>query len=275
VPITDLDPSELDALEALEARIISEDGVRLKLEWHSVREARTAASLVWHEAGQLVGFLGLYTFGGPPNVELVGMVDPEHRRRGIATQLLDRGLAICGERGFTHRLLVVPREAEVATAMVTARGAVLEHSEYSLVLESAPQRPPEDPLTTIRDAGELDRADQMRILTAGFGPPPGDMLARLRGEGFRWVVVEHAGAPVGTARLMIDGERGYIGAFAVDPEYRGRGIGRDALGRFCTDLRGRGPDRVELQVEVENDTALGLYLTTGFRPVSTEDYYKL
>ncbi len=279
MPISELGLHQLGELEALEQRIVAADGVRLKLEWRYVREGRTLASLVWrddeHDDGPLVGFLGLYAFGGAPYVELVGMVDPRHRRRGIATRLLDRGLEICGQRGFSHRLAVVPRDSPPAAALVRARGAVIEHSEYSLVLDREPERAPEDPATVIRDATEADRADRIRILTAGFGPPPASMLDSLRGADFWNVMVDHAGAAVGTARLSVDDGGGYIGGFAIDPEYRGRGIGRDALGRFCATLRERGLDRVVLQVAVENDLALGLYTSTGFRAVSTEDYYLL
>ena len=273
--LSELQPSEFDALAALEARILAGDGLRLKLEWPSIREGRTVAGLVWHEAGELVGFLGLYGFGGPPNVELVGMVDPRHRRRHVASRLLDRGLAICAERGRDHRLLIVPRGSAAATALARARGAELEHSEYSLVLDGGPRLVPEHPETTIREATGADRADRSRILTAGFGPHPDVPQDRPQDEDHRWVMVEHAGAAVGTARLILTEAGGYIGAFAIDPEYRGRGIGRDALGRFCTLLRERGAPRVELQVEVDNDRALGLYLATGFAPVSTEDYYRL
>jgi ribosomal protein S18 acetylase RimI-like enzyme len=33
--------------------------------------------------------------------------------------------------------------------------------------------------------------------------------------------------------------------------------------------------RVGLEVAVENERALGLYTSIGFRPVTTEDYYAL
>ncbi len=275
VTISELAPDQIDDLVALEQRILATDGVRLKLEWPRIRAGTTVASLVAHAGDALVGFLGLYAFGGPPDVELVGMVDPAHRRRGIATRLLDRGLEICAEGGYDRQLLVVPRNSAPAAALVSARGAELQHSEYSLVLDGEPRRRPEDPATTLRDATELDRADRIRILTAGFGPPPEAAVNQLRGANFWNVMIEHAGVPVGQVRLSLANGRGAIAGFAIDPEYRGRGIGRDALGRFCQMLGAQGAERVELQVEADNDLALGLYLSTGFHAVSTEDYYRL
>ncbi len=81
----------------------------LRLEWPTLRDGRIAASFSHREAGALVGFLGLYAFGDPADVELVGMVDPDHRRRGVATALLDAALEWCEREGRSRRLLLVPR----------------------------------------------------------------------------------------------------------------------------------------------------------------------
>jgi ribosomal protein S18 acetylase RimI-like enzyme len=255
--------------------VLGADGIRLKLEWGSIRSGRNVASLVSARGGEIIGFIGLSSWGGPPDVELVGMVDPGHRRAGVATALLDRGLQICAAGGYSHRLAVVPRDSEPAGVLVRARGGELQHSEYSLILTGEPARRPEDPLTTLRDATEADRAERLAILTAGFGPPPQGALDQLRGESFQTMMIEHAGMPVGQVRLSRNAASGYVIGFAIDPEYRGRGIGRDALGRFCGLLREQGCEKVELQVEAQNALALGLYTSTGFQIVSTEDYYRL
>ena len=41
------------------------------------------------------------------------------------------------------------------------------------------------------------------------------------------------------------------------------------------DLRQAGARQVGLEVEVDNDRALGLYTSVGFTQVTTEDYYAL
>ena len=61
----------------------------------------------------------------------------------------------------------------------------------------------------------------------------------------------------------------------IDPAWRGRGIGRAALGRACEQLRAEGTHRVGLEVDTENDRALTLYTSIGFTPVATEDYFAL
>lgn len=94
---------QLDAIAALERRVVDHDGARLKLEWGHLRSraGERPEDLLWCEDGRLLGFLGLYRFGGT-TVELAGMVDPDARRRGIGTALLDAALAECRVRGHAQ-----------------------------------------------------------------------------------------------------------------------------------------------------------------------------
>ena len=47
------------------------------------------------------------------------------------------------------------------------------------------------------------------------------------------------------------------------------------LRRVCQRLRADGAQRVGLEVEVDNEHALGLYTSLGFVRVTTEDYFRL
>ncbi len=273
-PPSRLTPAELDDLAELERRVAESDGVVLKLEWPALRDGRHVSAITERADGRLIAFLGMYTFG-VGEAELIGMVDPDHRRRGIAGRLLDRALASCDERGLGRRLLIAPRASDAAAALATARGAVLDHSEHSLELTGEPHRAAAAPEIALRDATAADRADLIRILSAGFGPPPDSMLDPLHTDTSRTLIIARDGRPIGTLRADRHGEQGAIYGFAIDPEERGRGVGRDVLGRVCADLRAHGAHRVKLEVEVDNDAALHLYTSVGFTPVGTEDYYRL
>ena len=89
------------------------------------------------------------------------------------------------------------------------------------------------------------------------------------------MIVELGRVIVGTARLTLEGLRGGVYGFTITPELRGRGIGRDVLRRVTAGLFDAGATTVGLEVAVDNDHALGLYLSLGFRQLSTEDYYEL
>jgi ribosomal protein S18 acetylase RimI-like enzyme len=72
------------------------------------------------------------------------------------------------------------------------------------------------------------------------------------------------GRPVGwVAGRLLDSGRGYINTLAVATGERGRGLGRALLLCAFADLRSAGARGLALDVEAENQTALGLYRSVG------------
>lgn len=277
-----LDSRALTAIAALEREVVAADGGRLKLEW-GVLERRTTfdVDLLWWDGDRLLGFLGVYAFG-PPDVELAGMVAPAARRRGVGTALLESARPLLRARGYERLLLVTPTVAAPSSAgraFAQRQGAELDHSEHFLVLGATPGGADRNPAVVLRVAREQDRGDVRRLLKGAFGGDPQvDVLHR---HGDTTYVAELAGVAVGTVRLSLHGTSeghpatGAVYGFGVDPAYQGRGIGRDVLERCCRLLRAQGCARLTLEVETANDTALGLYLSTGFVKEAGEDYWAL
>jgi ribosomal protein S18 acetylase RimI-like enzyme len=276
VPTQQLSRRQLEALAALESRVVSADGGRLKLEWGVLgdRPGDAIRDFLWLEDEGLLGFLGLYAFGSN-TVEIAGMVDPDARRRGIATALLEAALPTCRAHGGSSVLLVVPRHSVGGHALALARGATLEHSEHALILDERPQDGPADPRVSIRAATRDDFEELSELLMSGFGHPAYHPHEFDRTDRSRTVIVLLGRVIVGTVRLSLDGLRGGVYGFAITPELRGRGVGRDVLRRVTAGLFDAGATTVGLEVAVENDHALGLYLSLGFKRLSTEDYYEL
>lgn len=270
-----LSPRALHALADLERLVVEADGGRLKLEWGTLRARNgdRVEDLLWWDGEQLLGFLGLYSFGS--SLEVAGMVAPAARRRGIASTLLDSALPLCRERGHQQALLVVPRPSRAGEALALHRGAVLDHSEHALVLLTEPSGGVSDPRISLRTAVPPDAAVVARLLEAGFGHPTPGLAEQLASGQDRTLLVERGGSAVGTLRLTRHGDGAGLYGFVVDPVWQGRGIGRDVLRRVCRQLRAEGAQRMGLEVAVDNDRALGLYTSVGFTEVTTEDYYTL
>jgi ribosomal protein S18 acetylase RimI-like enzyme len=267
---------DLAAIKDLERRVIAHDGGRLKLEWGVLRgrSGKRVDDLLWWDGDQLLGFLGFYSFGSA-DLELAGMVDPEVRRTGIGSALLLAATPIAQERGFTKALLVTPRSTPAGEAFARSKGAELAHSEHFLSLGATPTDGPLDPRVTLRQATTADTDEVGRILAAAFGSPPSDLTIAENDPAEPTLVIEREGSVVGTLRLNRDGKTGAIYGFAVDPDFQGQGIGRDVLIRVCREMRAEGAEQVTLEVEVNNDHALGLYLSVGFERQATEDYFAL
>ena len=82
-------------------------------------------------------------------------------------------------------------------------------------------------------------------------------------------------APRPVQTFLRDGNDARVYGFVIDPALQGRGIGRAALRKAAQQLRAEGARRVGLEVDVENERALGLYTSVGFTPVTTEDYFAM
>jgi ribosomal protein S18 acetylase RimI-like enzyme len=268
----------LDAIADLERRTVAHDGGRLKLEWASLnrRSVSEQNDVLWWDGSRLLGFLGLYCFDGR-NVELVGMVDPEARRAGIGKKLLDAAMLLCSQRSYASILLVVPRQSEAGRVLATRCGGVLDHSEHALVLTDTPTDKPSERNVETRPALVEDAPEVTRLLHDAFGDAPdeGDIAQRIASEPSQTLLIITDGQAIGTVRVTRDGDAGGVYGFAVDPSWQGRGVGREVLRRICVELLGDGVKQVGLEVATQNEHALALYTSLGFKPVTTEDYFTL
>ncbi|HTX30107.1 MAG TPA: GNAT family N-acetyltransferase [Solirubrobacteraceae bacterium] len=270
-----LSPRALEAIAELEREVVDADGGRLKLEWGALRSrsGERVGDLLWWDGDRLRGFLGFYGYGA--SLELAGMVAPAARRQGIATALLDAAMPLCREQGYAQVLLIVPRSSAAGKRLALGRGGALDHSEHALVPTGEPAPTAAHPELTLRRATESDLPVLARLLEQGFGGPAPGLEGRLNSPLTRILMVEVEASPVGTLSLSRDGDTAGIYGFVIDAPRQGQGLGRAALGRACAQLRAEGVRRIGLEVEVQNDHALGLYTSAGFAPVTTEDYYRL
>ena len=271
-----LTDSALEAIAALERRVVTADGGRLKLEWSVLHSRRPdeVHDLLWWEDDRLLGFLGIYAFGGQAT-EVTGMVDPDARRRGIGRALLDAALPLCRERSRSRLLLVVPRTSPGGRDLARSYGMTFDHSEHALTLRTRPDDATGGPEIGTRQATTDDIPVLSKLYDDAFHDGGQVDPSRLAGERSRTLMIMREGEPVGTIAVHREQARGAIYAFAVDPAWRGRGIGREVLRNVCQEQFDTGADHVTLEVEVDNDGALGLYTSVGFEMRATDDYYEL
>jgi ElaA protein len=75
------------------------------------------------------------------------------------------------------------------------------------------------------------------------------------------LLLEKDGLPIGTARLMLEGDTGKIGRVAVLENHRGAGFGVLLINKSLEVLRARGMRRAKLGAQTH---AIGFYEKLGF-----------
>jgi len=90
----------------------------------------------------------------------------------------------------------------------------------------------------------------------------------------RAFVAEEEGMVAGYAYLWVIFDQGHLINIAVDPRFRGRGLGEALLRRVLREAVGQGARAVHLEVREQNGPAIALYRKHGFEVLGkVEKYY--
>lgn len=275
-----INPDDAPALEALMRRSFALGGPDGEREADRVAAVRRMVEVpsrvaVAVEGASVVGYVW------PDGAMLE--VDPPHRRRGHGRRLLEAGRAIAAADGERVLELWVP-VAGPGAAFAPAVGMRRRASMYRMALpagDPAPVPGPNPGVAVRAVTPGADDAAYARLAAACFAEHPSPMrldeatIARAHARpDFDPTLVEVAFDPaapdalVGFCRAVLverpDDRLGDVALLGVLPSHRGRGIGAWLLARAVATLRTRGAREVELVVDAQNRSALGLYLAAGF-----------
>jgi ribosomal-protein-alanine N-acetyltransferase len=125
-------------------------------------------------------------------------------------------------------------------------------------------------MVVVRPAKLFDMPEIVRIERASFREqyPRGVFLIFLENNPDTFLVAEYNGRVIGyvMAYLRPDLE-GHIMSIAVDPKYRGKGVGSALLSEVIERLAARGAKWIGLEVRVSNQNAINLYERFGFKRI--------
>ena len=101
-------------------------------------------------------------------------------------------------------------------------------------------------------------------LTRPWNDPRRDIARKLRVQPELFLVGELEGELVASAMAGFDGHRGWVNYLAVLPAHRAKGFGRALMAEAEARLLAAGCPKLNLQVRLDNDAALGFYERLGF-----------
>jgi ribosomal protein S18 acetylase RimI-like enzyme len=275
-----LRPAELAAIKDLASICDVHDRATLRVNVDSLaaRSGDAPNDFLCYQDGMLIGALALYVFGNS-EAEASGMVHPNYRRRGIFRALVGAGVAELRRRGIPKLLFFCDHATLAGLATLPALGARFDHAEHKMEL-GQPQMPPAfDARLRVERMTAADVDAVAHILTRCFGGVEADarphLATQVASDTHHTYVAWLDTLPISALTLIRGGGEAGIYGFGVLPEHRGRGYGRQILARVIQLALAGGPERIILEVAPENDRALGLYLSVGFRETHRYDYYAI
>ena len=137
-------------------------------------------------------------------------------------------------------------------------------------------QPPEIGIRPMREA-DLQRVTEIDALSFSLPWPESSFRYDLiRNRHARLWVAETTGSDpkiVATLVVWIILDEAHIGTIAVDPAYRGGGIGTSMLEMLMEYLKPTEVERVFLEVRKSNTVAQSLYHKFGFQPIRVRPRY--
>lgn len=239
------------------------------------------AQLLHYQGDTLTGFAYLQHLRPDSEIEIYGMVHPDHRRRGIGTTLLEAAKAVWRQRGASGLLLVCDSALPSGKAFASANREEYRFSEHRMVLDPASIKRPQlsqGQQVQFQRAEVTDVPILTHLVSQAFDASEEEMenwiTEAIRADNQRFYIGLFDGLPIGALRTVSFGEQIDIATFGVLPPYRGRGYGRQMLLAIVDLLLEEHWTDIALDVETKNANALGLYESCGFRKIRTCDYYQ-
>src|SRR5205823_5124566 len=132
------------------------------------RPANEANDFLYYEDGVLVGYLYVEGWGSRDR-ELVGMVHPDYRCRGIFSSLLTVATEACRQRDVHKMILVCEHFSKSGLAFLHAIKAKIEYSEHEMVLGTFLERRKFHEGLLVRQANKHDLDAIVSILATDSG----------------------------------------------------------------------------------------------------------
>ena len=246
---------------------------------------------------KIIGYIDITPELGIGRVVLDCFVHPEHRRKGVATELFHRTLRRSMEFGARVAHVNIVHNNIAAKNLLSKLSFRLVRRFLELELELSTAQLPGAEHATLA-CRHLQRGEEAKLAkiqnrsfvgTWGYNPNTiEEIVHRLNRSGcspedvILTCEADNIDNPVGYCWTMVESKqstapspnKGRIYMLGTDPDHRGRGIGKRVLCVGLSHLKSKGIEVAELTVDSENTVACALYESIGFKISSDSLWYE-
>ena len=277
-----LDEKDIQEIKTLEDICINEDKVNLKLELDYRKDIKDLENNINHINeflfyinNNLKKYLGISSFGR--NIaEINGVVNPNFRRKGIFTKLIELALEESKKRNFNEILLLCDDKSSSAIKFIENKKGTYAFSEYRMKCYNSSIKEGNKGISLLKAKNE-NINDINKLNSIFFGDEFNELIMPEDDEknNITTYLIKLSDGIIGKIKVSNEIKSAFISGFGILPEYRGRGYGKSALIEILNTLNYNGIYDVELDVEIRNKTALNLYKNCGFKEESIMNYYNI
>jgi len=244
--------------------------------------------------GDIIGYVDVVPELEIGRVVLCCLVHHDYRKDVYVKRLVEHGLIRATELGVKRVHIVIPQESMMAKRLFSIMGFRFVRRFLELKLDLYASQLPDidknDILFRFLRGGEEEKL--MNIQNRSFANTWGYNPNTLEEVIYRSslpncspedvILACEADNPIGycwTRRIFgkndtKSSDKGRIYMLGVDPNYRGRGVGKKVLMAGLSYLKSKGIKSVELTVDSENKVACSLYRLTGFDVLGCSLWYE-
>lgn len=278
IETTHLTTEQFKALEILLAQCKIQDGHCIPVYPHLITQKRPHPySILYYDKTHLAGFITAFFFYESA-CELVLMVSPSHRRRGIATALLSRLLPKI-KNHQTIQKIYIPTPQGINDVWLKQQGFHRLYGEYKMQRTSRQPIFIKQAVLHVRQASYTDIPFLCAVDALCFPnqqtQTPIAFKALLHDLRYRIMLASLGHECIGKAHIHQQMQETKLSDIAILPGRRGRGFGYELTAYCINDSLKRGDFNLTLEVEDNHIIAHRLYAKLGFSIINACNYWTI
>ncbi|MBA2654329.1 MAG: GNAT family N-acetyltransferase [Gammaproteobacteria bacterium] len=278
IKTTKLSKNELKEIKNLSIISHNIDGFKTKLYWNILEDRKLPEydDFLLYIEGNLAAYIGVFAFK-EDEVELSAIVHPKHRQQGHFKSLLSEVFAELTKRNFKKCLIICNREAEIAMQIVKKLNTTFSHSEYEMVSQK-PVQFPNLPSLELREFTHDDIVDLAQMDAICFNSSLDKMIFRfvnsMNEKNRKVYVALSEGEKIGKVHLRFDDKNhAYIHDLCILPVHRRKKFATAMVLKIMEMLQQKKINRIYLDVEGDNTSAIKLYEQCGYEITAIHDFW--